>query len=156
MPEWPMAHTLSGMLAKQDILEVLHRYCRAIDRRDPALLSGCFHEDSVHDQGGFRGSSRDFCALALERVASLPVTHHQLGSVLVELAGDSATSEAYFTAFHRIPAEGSGLGLFVPNGIERNLIVGGRYLDLWEQREGGWRIVRRQGIYDWQRQEACG
>ncbi len=145
-----MADATAGLLAKQEILEVLHRYCRGIDRRHAELLKDCFHEDSVHEQGGFKGPSKDFCAIALERVTPLPVTHHQLGSVLIELAGDAAKSEAYFTAFHRVPATGPGQGLFSPTGSERDLFVGGRYLDSWARRDGRWRITARRGVYDWQ------
>ncbi len=33
---------------------------------------------------------------------------------------------------------------------ERDAVIGGRYLDRAEKRDGGWRIARRTMLYDWQ------
>lgn len=140
-----------ALLDRAAITDLLHRYCRAIDRRDERELRACFHEDAVHDQGGFAGPSTEFCTLALARLSAIGATQHLIANVLIELAGDSARSEAAFVAYHRVPANCELTGLFACGGVELDLFVGGRYLDELERRDGIWRIRRRVGAYDWTR-----
>lgn len=151
-----MTPELAALLDNQLITDVIYRYCRAIDRLDYALLETCFHPDATHDQGAYTGSSVAFCRYALEKLGPVRATHHQTGNVLIVLDGDVAHSETYWTAFHRLSADGGGSGLFRSTGIEEDLVIGGRYVDRFERRAGKWRIAHRFGVYDWQRYEpAC-
>ena len=47
--------TLEELVAKQEISELLHRYCRGIDRFDRDLVRSCYHDDADDDHGIFRG-----------------------------------------------------------------------------------------------------
>ncbi|QUD90366.1 nuclear transport factor 2 family protein [Phenylobacterium montanum] len=133
-----------------EIAEVIMRYCRAIDRGDEAMLRTCFHPDSTHRHGGFTGPSSDFCAHAMAVVAAVELTHHQLGQISIDLDGDLAHAETYFTAYHRFGANPP------PGGRpHEDRIVGGRYLDRLERRAGAWRIARRHGVSEWRRYEAA-
>ena len=69
---------LDALESRAAITEVVIRYARAIDRREEALLRSCFHADSTHRHGTFDGLSSDFCTHALNIVAGLVLTHHQL------------------------------------------------------------------------------
>ena len=149
------APALLALLDKQAITEVIHRYCRAIDRRDEAALRGCFHDESTHDQGGFRGPSREFCGYALAKLALIGATQHLVSNLLIDVdqSNTTARSEACFIAYHRLPASGVPDGLFASDGHVCDLFVGGRYLDQLRRHGTGWQIVQRTGIYDWVRRE---
>ena len=145
-----LARALDELRSRAEIAEVAMRYCRAFDRRDEAMLRSCFHPDATHEHGAFDGPSSDFCTLGLEMVAKLALTHHQLGQISIELDGERAFMESYFTSYHRFGAE-------PPPGGEphEDRILGGRYVDRFERREGVWRIARRQGVNEWMRYEAA-
>lgn len=143
------AAQLQALADRAEIAEIVLRYCRAIDRCDEALLRSCFHPDATHRHGGFEGSSADFCTLALELVAPLELTHHQLGPVSIELRGDVAFTETYFTSLHRFGAIPPAGGRPYEDRIAR-----GRYLDRFERREGAWRIANRHGVTEWMRYDA--
>ena len=140
---------------KQAITEVIYRYARALDRCDLELLQSCFHPDSMHDHGDFEGLSARFCPWAIELLLRLTATQHLIGNILIELHGDIAFSEAYWTAYHRIPANAVGSGVVAGRGEETDLFIGGRYIDRFERRTGEWKIARRVGLHDWQRFEGA-
>ena len=142
------AEILDQLRSRAEIAEVIMRYCRAFDRCDETLLRGCFHPDSTHEHGAFKGSSADFCAHGLELVRDLVLTHHQLGQISIEIDGETAYVESYFTSYHRF-------GASPPAGGQphEDRILGGRYIDRFERRDGVWRIARRRGVSDWIRYE---
>lgn len=58
---------------------------------------------------------------------------HLLGSIQIELAGDSATTFAYVQARH----QGKG-------DLSKSIFdTHGEYIDRWQRGQQGWRIVRR-------------
>jgi hypothetical protein len=63
--------------------------------------------------------------------------------MLIDIDGDSARAETYFTAYHREhdPATGSAR--------PRMVVYGGRYLDELARRDGRWGIVARVVAHDW-------
>jgi len=145
-----MPEVLDELASRAEITEVVLRYCRGIDRCDEAMLRSCFHPDARHRHGGFEGASVDFCTHALALVAQVEFTHHQLGPVSIELDGDVAFTETYFTALHRF-------GTVPPPGgrPHEDRFSGGRYVDRFERRGGVWRIAERRGISEWMRYEAA-
>lgn len=150
-----MSDTIQDLIDRQQITHLLHTYCRALDRLDRPMLESIFHSDSRHAMGGFEGPSRDFCGFAMEILASLEGTQHTLGNVTIELDGDIARSECYFIAYHRIAAGVEGPGAFADHDLSKDedVIMGGRYVDRLERRDGVWKIVHRIGVMDWCRWE---
>ena len=161
-----MADSLEGLLAKQAITEVLHRYARAIDRMDEAMLRSVFHEGSQH-RHFYEGPSSDpsvpssdeepgdFVAFALGVLRTHERTHHQIGNVLIELkSATEAVAECYFTAHHRQRAIGDPLAGAAACDTPMDYFVGGRYLDRFELRNGVWGIIERTGMTDWVRLDA--
>ncbi|HET6970916.1 MAG TPA: nuclear transport factor 2 family protein [Phenylobacterium sp.] len=139
---------LDQLSSRAEITEVVIRYVRAIDRMDEPLLRNCFHPDARHRHGSFEGLSADFCTRAMEICRQVVATHHQLGPVSIELAGEVAFTETYFTAHHRFGAEPP------PGGQpHEDRFMGGRYVDRFERRDGVWKIAERVGINDWLRYE---
>ncbi|MFM7784314.1 MAG: nuclear transport factor 2 family protein, partial [Gammaproteobacteria bacterium] len=111
---------IRALLDKQTITEVIHRYARAIDRFDESMLRSVFHPGSQHAHF-FEGPSSDpsipskpgapgdFVAFAFDVLRTHLRTHHQLGNTLIELDGDQAFAETYFTAYHRMRPLGDPL-----------------------------------------------
>jgi hypothetical protein len=135
--------SLQDLLAHHEIGAVLHRYCRGIDRLDLELVRSCYWPDATDSHGGFEGTRDAFVAWVGRLLPRFESTMHFLGNVLVELAesGDAAVAETYAIAFHRGPAAEPS----------RNLIVGVRYVDRFERRDGAWRIARRVCTTEWSR-----
>ncbi len=152
------------LLDKQSITEVITTYARAIDRLDEELLRSVFHPGSKHAHGfvgpssdpslpSTPGSPLDFVAYAFDVLRTHIRTHHQLGNILIEVDGDDAYAETYFSAYHRMRAKGDALA--APNAFdtEMDLLVGGRYIDRFQRRQGIWKISHRTGLTDWMRLE---
>jgi hypothetical protein len=141
--EPPTGEALAALVAKQEITEVLYRYCRGMDRADEAAARSCFHPGSVHSHGAFQGLSADFIDMAMTIVRPLKACTHMVTNMMIELAGDRAVSECHFLAHHRRhKADGSG---------EEDMFLKGRYLDRFERRDGAWKIVGRTGLHDFER-----
>jgi hypothetical protein len=139
---------VQALLDKQEIHEVLARYCRGLDRGDGELLRSTFHPDGTHDHNGTTqpvGQLVDGLDNPVRRKILKSVAH-TFGNVLVELDGDRAACESYFLACHRIDNE----------GVDWDWIVGGRYVDRFERRDGRWAIVHRTAVYDWARSDKVG
>jgi hypothetical protein len=129
---------LAALLDKEVLCELAMRYCRAIDRRDPALLATVYHGDA-HDEHGtvFDGPASEFVARLEETMAVFELTQHQISSSSYRLDGDRAEGELYFTAYHRtVPPDA------------KHVTVRGRYLDRYERRGGEWRIAYRRLVWD--------
>lgn len=132
------------LLDKQQIAEVLFRYCRGIDRNDIELALDAFHPDALDNHTG-RPIPVAEVARRLRDPARgvLKAVTHSLSNILIDLEGDVAHSEAYFLANHRFSHENKDL----------YWIVAGRYLDRLERRKQVWRIADRRAVFDWERLE---
>jgi hypothetical protein len=132
-----------------EIRQVLYRYCRAVDRGDRDMLKSVYHPGATDDHGSWRGTGEAFADYIVESMdrQSIPSQHH-ITNVLIEIEGERAAVESYFLAMHPYQKEG--------DGGEALALVGGRYLDRFERREGVWRIVHRRVVLDWSRSEIPG
>jgi hypothetical protein len=132
------------LIARQEIADVLCRYCRGIDRLDLELVRSCYHPDAYDDHGTVRGSVDEFLAGAASFLPQFAATMHFLGNMLIEVDGAVARAETYAVAYHRLePDEGSG----------KDDIWGLRYVDRFERRDGEWRIAHRVMTQEWRRVE---
>ena len=134
---------LEVLLAKQEIEEVVLRYCRGIDRMDQALVRSCYHPDATDEHGSFSGGVEAYIAFAWKLLPRYDATMHFVGNVLIEVEGDVARSEAYCIAHHR-KQEGPP---------PSNLATGCRYVDRFERRDGEWRIAKRVVTTEWIRHD---
>lgn len=130
---------LQELLDRQEIYDLLCRYCRGIDRWDRALLRSVYHDDATDHRGFFTGSADAFCDFAMATLKDIASCQHMLGNALIEIDGDVAFGEIYFQAHHRI----------IENGLEKDFFVGGRYVDRYEKRAGTWKIAHRSELNDW-------
>ncbi len=132
--------SLDDLVAIQAITAVIHRCARALDRLDRMLLLSCFHPDATDDHAPFfHGSAVAFVEWVLPALASMEATRHIVTNISVERDGTTAGTETYWSATLRVSKGGAVLHR------------GGRYLDRFACREGGWAILHRQSITEWSR-----
>lgn len=140
-----MDAALQQLLDKQAIAEVLYRRARAGDRADAELAHTCYHGGATERHGLFDGLATEFIdVVSFTRPrAGTPMKSmlHVVTNILSEFTGpDSAFVESYHIAYMTLHSGNDS-------------IVGGRYLDRFERRDGRWAIVHRDVIFDWSRQE---
>lgn len=133
------AGELDYLIDRERIRDCLARLSRGEDRRDAQLISGSYWPDATDDHGIFVGTFAEYLAWVVPGAPSIPVTLHTLGQSLIELHGDTAAVETHVTAYHRVDV----------GGQERDIVIGGRYLDRMARRNREWRIAHRTMIYDW-------
>lgn len=137
------AADLREMIAKQKIAEVLARYSRGIDRCDIKTLLSVFWPDATADYGSGAQDAHQWARATVAALKRMRRTQHALSNILIEVDGARARAETYCHAFHELDGDGDSGGL--------EMVVGGRYLDLLERRDGAWRISRRTYVMDWNR-----
>lgn len=127
---------LALLVAKEEIREVLHRYARGVDRKDVELLKSCYHPDAIDAHWSFIGPGKEFAEeiLAPHQLGRIPIYKHYITNVLIELDGDSAFCESSYLFTQTIHFESDRTAW---------LAAEGRYLDVFERRQGKWRISHR-------------
>ena len=146
-------YTLEALSAREEIRDVLHRYCKGIDRRDWALVRSRFAADHMHKHGEYEGPPDEFIGFASDVLQCIPGTHHSISNVHINLSADGKTAEteANFVAYHYIEPGNPDFAACETHGKATDWIVAGRYCDTLKKRDGSWVIVRREAFHDWER-----
>jgi hypothetical protein len=127
--------TIDDLLAREEIGDVIKRLARGTDRLDEELMASCYHPDGFDDHNSFRGSGREFARWVVEVLPHFETTMHFIGSPLIRLDGDTAHTDTYCVAHHL--------------RADSDMILGLRYVDRFERRDGRWLIARRVCAFDW-------
>lgn len=128
---------LQRLLDKEAIREASLLYTRGIDRHDDELMRRAYHDGATDDHGAYIGDPDGFIRHAdLGHGRHWSVHHHYITNQTIDLDGDSAHVETYFLATLRRKA----------GPID---IVGGRYVDRFERREGRWAVADRACLVEW-------
>jgi 3-phenylpropionate/cinnamic acid dioxygenase small subunit len=144
-PVSPEAELLASLVARQQISDVLARYCECVDECDIDGLAEVFAPDCVTDYGPGRGGRlvgrRAVCDRLAAVLPTLRRTQHQLGQQRMEPQPDGSwLSTTYATAWHELP-DGS------------TTVSRVRYLDRFVATPEGWRIAERRlvalGLEGW-------
>jgi hypothetical protein len=123
--------TSIDVTTRLEILDVLTRFCRGVDRHDRTLLESCYHPGATDDHGIYRGEAKGFIDWVLGATEGISFMQHTITNHLVLGAGDGVvTTETYYHA-RTLGADGELAHAF------------GRYLDRFERRDGEWRIAQR-------------
>ncbi|PLW69746.1 nuclear transport factor 2 family protein [Pseudohalioglobus lutimaris] len=131
---------LQALLDKQDITDLVYAYCNASDRHDLDKLRQLYHPDATDDHGGFfKGLAMEFIDQLPQIQAPMEILHHNVTNINLALDGDYAEGEIYVLAFHRIRTDAEPM----------DLLIGGRYFDRYEKREGVWKYSARAVVADW-------
>jgi len=131
------AAAIQRLLDKEAIREASLRYTRGIDRHDDEIMAQAYHPDATDDHGGYIGDPAGFIAHSKKaHSGAWNVHHHYIGNQTIDLDGDTAHVETYFLAALRRKT----------GPID---MVGGRYVDRFERREGRWAIADRVCLVEW-------
>ena len=113
---------------RQEIADLLARYCRGIDRLDTELIASVYHPDATDNHGIYKGNVKGFVEFIPTVLRQFSKTMHFLGNSLVEIDGDRAWAETYCMTHSRIDR---------PDGTQADRSGGVRYVDVIERRNGG-------------------
>jgi hypothetical protein len=134
------APSMRTLADRQEITDLIYRYCRSMDRIDAELGYTLWHEGAVADYGAdiYQGSGRGFidhvCAVHRQTLAH----SHQISNIIIQLDGERAASESYVTATLRV----------IKGGKVLQITAWSRYIDQWSRREGCWGIDKRIAVLD--------
>ena len=132
-------NTLDTLAAKQEITEVIYRYCRGMDRMDRELTLSCWHPGGTDDHAPlYAGSAEGFINWLWPVHAAMVGTRHVVSNILISLQGDTAVSEAYWNVQLRT----------LVNGEPRDIVGAGRYIDDFRRIDGVWAICHRTSVSD--------
>jgi hypothetical protein len=131
---------LKQWLAKQAITEVLHLYCRSMDRNDAELGKRVWHPGGTADYPPyFKGTGADFVDMSCAFHAANLIAHqHQVTNTVIMVHGDTANAETYVFCVQRSRKDGQ----------LQDLTIHGRYLDDFAYRNGRWAIDARTYVED--------
>jgi SnoaL-like domain len=134
----PVSDDTIRLIDREAIRDVLHRYCRAVDRRDLALLKSCYHSDGLDQHAVFTGKAHDFCEYAMRQQERAVFTQHRLYNISFQFKADRAFTESYVSVLTRVDTQAGK--------VDFNTF--GRYCDLHELRDDGWKILYRLHLAD--------
>lgn len=144
-----MNEALQRLIDKDEIRDVMARYCRGVDRADWDLVRSTYHTDAYDDHGDYKGGVDGFIAFAKSRTGGATQVMHFLGECLIEFASPAmAIAETYFFTAHTLGPEAQGQYGATGKSGPVQLSHYGRYVDRMEQRDEVWRIAHRIVVFE--------
>ncbi|GAB2993632.1 nuclear transport factor 2 family protein [Mycobacterium bourgelatii] len=138
----PSDSLLTEMLDEYQLRRLVHAYCRAVDRGDTVQLRSLYHPDAADNHGRFSaGGTDDFFANLDAARPYLRAMQHNITTANFVISGHLAEGEVYSIAMHTFRARGRDV----------DVLIGGRYLDKYEKRDGTWGFTERMIVTDWAR-----
>lgn len=136
-PSATLVEEIAELIAKQKLYENMALYCRGQDRKDLDLVKSTFWPEATDNHGMFDGLAFDFCDWSYQNQKETKhASHHYITNVIIELDGDTARRET------------SVVYVMVKSGGQPTDVMGGRYRDFCERRDGEWKVLRRVVIFD--------
>jgi len=136
-----MEKALQELLDKKAIEEVLIRYARTLDWIDAESHRTVYWPDADIDYGFFKGKAEDFVDVVIEVEKGTQRRWHGSTGIQITLQSTTtASAETYGITASIADRDGNG-----PKGN----LIGGRYLDEFEKRDGEWRISKRTYLLEW-------
>ena len=145
-----MTDALQRLIDKDEIRDLMARYCRGVDRADWEAVRATYHPDAYDDHGDYKGGVDGFIAFGKERTGGATQVMHFLGECLIEFASPTvALAETYFFTAHTLGPEAQRqYGAGAKGGGPVQLSHYGRYVDRVEKRSGEWRIAHRIVVFE--------
>lgn len=120
------------------ILDCVNSQARGHDRHDVELMTRVYFDDAIDEHGPNVIVGPEYGEWANETHSAVFEDHlHNITTHTCEIDGDVAHCESYVLGALR-GSDGSSVTL-----------IGGRYLDRLERREGEWRIALRRCTIEW-------
>ncbi len=129
-----MGLTIDDLIAREEITDVIKRLARGTDRLDEAAMASCYHPDGYDDHNSFRGSGTEFARWVMDVLPHFEATMHLVGPPAIRIEDDVAHCDTYCVAHHI--------------GPDTDLVIGLRYVDRFERRDGRWLIAKRVCAFD--------
>lgn len=131
------------------IRDLIDAYAHHADRREPEAQAAVFTEDgqvrlfqgdpSTHEPDQVITGRANLAETFDHLVRQYDATTYLNGQSTVTVEGGTADAETYCLAHHLTHEQG-----------ERELVVMAiRYVDTFRRTDGGWRITRRDLVFDW-------
>ena len=118
---------------REAIREVIHKYCQAVDRCDLEMLKSCYWEDGYDDHGFFAGNAHEFAEYVIPCLEAVDSSMHSITNTRFQFDGDRCACASQWSVVHRLRHD-AGFTDFIHQG---------RYLDVWEKRDGEWKLLHR-------------
>ena len=128
----------SGWEDKLDIVETVNNWALWRDAGDWERFRTVWHEDGWMSATWFQGPAEKFIEVSRAGFDKGVSILHFLGGCSVDLKGDRAVAQTKMTISQRAAVD----------GVPVDVLCTGRYYDFFAKRNGLWRIVRRQPIYE--------
>lgn len=125
---------LTDLKQRQQISDLYVRFTRGFDREDAELIRSVFWPDAQIYYGTETNSRDEFISVHLPRHTRMGSYAHHITSQTVDIAGDVAHVESNLIA------------LFRARDDQWASIVGFRYIDRLDRRNGEWRVAVREAI----------
>ena len=122
----------------QEIVQVVHNWAIWRDAGDWERFRTVWHDDGWMTATWFQGPAEEFIKVSQAGFEKGVSILHFLGGSSVDLKGSRAVAQTKMTISQRGPCEGEMV----------DVVCTGRFYDFFEKRNGLWRIVRRQPIYE--------
>ena len=126
---------LERLEAQEAIREVMYRYARGADRGDIELFKSCYWPDATDCHWFWNGNAHEFADYVIPLLREIPNSQHSITNPIIEIDGDRAVAECQWYVLHHIRLDDDR---FIDQQGE------GRYLDVFERRDGVWKILHRQ------------
>ena len=118
---------------RTEILDCIAKQSRGHDRHDAELMTSVYHEDGVDEHGAVVKTGPEYAEWANGVHSAAFQDHlHHITTHTCEIDGDVAHCESY------------NIGIFRAKDGNTLSVMGGRYLDRLERRDGRWRIALRR------------
>lgn len=122
--------------AKEQIRDLVLKYCRAVDRRNYKALEHLYHETSFDDHGPmFKGTGKAFIEWLPGMLSTMKITSHQVSNHLIKVEGNKAEGECYCVSYHL-------------TNDNKEIILSGRYLDKYIFDQDRWQFQHRKIVLD--------
>lgn len=133
--------TLTAIIDRMGIVDVLDRYATACDSRDWGLFDQIFTPNVETDYGGpnMFNNRKAVVDMIRSMLGGCGPTQHMLSNYRITIDGDTANSICSVRAFH------VGIG----EAKDKTFEVWGEYRDRLVRTGEGWRIARRVMVNIW-------
>ncbi len=135
------ALTVDDLLAREEITDVVKALARGTDRLDRELMASCYHPDGTDDHNVFRGTGTEFAQWVVDTLPHFQATMHFIGPPRIRRDDDRAKVDTYCVAHHVSRPD--------DDGQQSDMVLGLRYVDRFERRDGVWLIAARVCAFDW-------
>ena len=123
---------------EREIRRVVEQWALYRDAGDWQRFAGVWASDGFMTASWFQGSATDFIEISRTGFENGVRILHFLGGSAIDVAGDRAVAQTKMTISQRA----------LVHDVEVDVVCTGRFFDFFRRDADGWRVVRRQPIYE--------